>query len=252
MEAAALGLFMISASVFASLLEYPGSPIRQALGDPVLRRVLMGLAMGLTAVAIIYSPWGKQSGAHMNPAVTLTFWRLRKIATADAFFYVLAQFLGALAGMLLMARFLGRVLADPAVRYVATLPGPGGPALAFLAEAAISFGLMLTVLVVSNNPPLSRFTGIFAGILVAAYISLEAPISGMSMNPARSFASAGAGWVWTAFWVYLSAPLLGMIIAAQLFAGLKGASKVLCAKLHHENDKRCIFRCNYMKAAGSG
>src|SRR5437867_12152076 len=165
MEAAALGFFMISASVFASLLEYPGSPVRQALGDPVLRRVLMGLAMGLTAVAIIYSPWGKQSGAHMNPAVTLTFWRLRKIATADAFLYGLAQFLGGLAGMLLMARFLGRVLADPAVRYVATLPGPGGPALAFLAEVAISFGLMLTVLAVSNNPPLSRFTGIFAGIL---------------------------------------------------------------------------------------
>ena len=73
MEAALLGLFMISACAFTVLLEFPGSPVRQAVPDPGIRRFLTGLAMGTTAIALIYSPWGKQSGAHFNPAMTLTF-----------------------------------------------------------------------------------------------------------------------------------------------------------------------------------
>ena len=79
MEAAGLGIFMISAGVIATILEYPGWPVRQIIADPFWRRVLMGIAMGLTAIGIIYSPWGKRSGAHINPAITLTFLRLRKL-----------------------------------------------------------------------------------------------------------------------------------------------------------------------------
>src|SRR5713226_9052868 len=89
MEAAGLGLFMVSACVFATLLESPGSPARRAIPSDFLRRALMGLAMGLTAVGIIYSPWGQRSGAHINPAVTFTFLRLRKIEPWEAFFYIL-------------------------------------------------------------------------------------------------------------------------------------------------------------------
>src|SRR5687768_3178239 len=91
-EGWALGMFMISAGVFAVLLDAPGSAPHELIGDPTLRRVIGGMAMGLTAVAIIYSPWGQRSGAHMNPAVTLTFLRLGKVARWDAFFYVVAQF----------------------------------------------------------------------------------------------------------------------------------------------------------------
>src|SRR5215510_9182440 len=90
MEAAELGLFMLSACTFGVLLEYPGSPVRQALTEPLLRRFLMGLAMALTAIGIVYSPLGKQSGAHFNPSVTVTFFRLGKVAPSDAFFYVIA------------------------------------------------------------------------------------------------------------------------------------------------------------------
>src|SRR5437899_1317257 len=132
MEAAGLGLFMISASGFAIALLHPASPAA-GLGA-LLRRMFMGLAMGLTAISLIYSPWGKQSGAHFNPAVTLTFLRLGRVAPWDAAFYVGAQFLGGVAGILLVALLSRGLVADPAVNYVTTVPGAGGESAAVLAE----------------------------------------------------------------------------------------------------------------------
>src|ERR1043166_3203452 len=125
MEAAGLGIFMVSPSVFTILLYHPGSPAIQALPEEFPRRILMGMAMGLTAIGIIYSPWGKQSGAHLNPAVTLTFFRLGKVAPWDAVFYIIAQFVGGVAGVALVAALAGHLLAHPSVNYVATLPGTG-------------------------------------------------------------------------------------------------------------------------------
>src|SRR5258707_8518956 len=138
MEAAGLGRFMISASLFTILIFHPSSPAPRAIPEPFLRRVLIGLAMGLTAIGIIYSPWGKQSGAHLNPAVTLTFLRLGKVAPWDALFYIVAQFAGGVAGVILVAAVAGKSLAHPSVNYVATLPGSGGTGAAFLGEVAIS------------------------------------------------------------------------------------------------------------------
>src|SRR2546422_52360 len=176
MEAAGLGLFRISAAVFATVLEYPGSPLHKAIPDPLVRRALMGLAMGLTAIGIIYSPWGKQSGAHINPSVTLTFLRLGKIKPWDAFFYIVAQFAGALAGVTIAASVIGK-----SANYATTLPGPHGVGVAFAAELVISFILMSVILGVSNTAGIAKLTGLFAGMLVATYITLEDPLSGMSM-----------------------------------------------------------------------
>ncbi|HEX4949465.1 MAG TPA: aquaporin [Blastocatellia bacterium] len=244
-EAGALGVFMLSACTFGVLLEHPALPVRQAIDDSFVRRVLMGTAMGLTAIVIVYSPWGKRSGAHLNPALTLTFFRLGKVAKHDALFYVAAQFAGGVIGVSVAAALLRSVLAHPAVNYVATLPGAGGIGVAFLAEVVITFILMLTVLTVSNRAKLARYTGLFAGALVATYITFEAPLSGMSMNPARTFGSAFGGNIWTALWIYFTAPPLGMLLAAESYLRLAGAHKVFCAKLHHHNDQRCIFRCNF-------
>jgi len=245
MEAAQLGLFMVSAVLFTALIEHPASPLRAAIPAPFARRLLMGTAMGATAVALIYSPWGKRSGAHFNPAVTLTFLRLGKIEPPDAFFYMSFQFLGGLSGALLAGSLLGMVAGNPAVSYAATRPGPGGPAIAFVAEALISFVLMLVLLVVSNNGRLARLTGMFAVVLVAKYIAFEAPSSCMSMNPARTLASAVPARLFDGLWIYFVAPPLGMLLAAQTFVGLRGARAVACAKLHHRNAARCIFRCGY-------
>lgn len=220
-EAWALGTFMVSASAFTVLFEHPASPFRAAIPSDDLRRLLIGIAMGLTAVALIYSPWGRRSGAHMNPAVTLAMWRLRKIPGARAASYVAAQFAGGVAGMLVARLLLGPTLEHPAVNWVVTVPGRAGSAAAFVAELAISSVLMLVVLLASNTPRVDRFAGAIAGTLVATWIFLEAPLSGMSMNPARTFASAATSGIWDSWWIYFTAPPTGMVAAASLYSALR-------------------------------
>jgi aquaporin Z len=242
-EAVAIGTFMVSAAVFAAVLYHPSSPFSGAISNELARRALMGLAMGATAVAIIYSPWGQRSGAHMNPAVTLTFFRLGKVAPSDFVGYITAQFIGAIVGIAAAALALGGLVSDPSVNYVTTLPGPPGDVVAFAAEALISFVLMLTVLTVSNHPRAAPFTGVCAGLLVWTYITVEAPLSGMSMNPARTFGSALLARDFPGLWIYFTAPPLGMLLAAELYTRRFGVQRVLCAKLHHPHNGPCIFGC---------
>lgn len=239
-EAWALGMFMLSAALFATLLDYPGSGLHRAIPDAGLRILLGGIAMGLTAVALIYSPWGQRSGAHMNPSVTLAFLRLGKIGRWDALFYVCAQFAGGIVGVALGAFLLGHAFSDPPVSYAATRPGDPGIAAAFVAEFAISAVMMATVLTVAAHARYARFTGWAAGFLVASYITLESPISGMSMNPARSFASAAPGMQWQHLWIYFTAPVLGMLAAAQWKQARSGRNAMPCAKLIHGDTVRCI------------
>ncbi len=247
-EGALLGLFMISAVLFTALLEHPGSPVYQLVANATVRRALAGLAMGFTAIALIYSPWGQRSGAHLNPATTLTFLRLGKVKLLDAVFYIGAQFLGGVSGVLFVKWFLPDIVEHPRVGHAVTVPGVSGVSAAFLAESIIACGMMLMVLFATSVPRLARFTGVFAGVLVALYITFEAPFSGMSMNPARTFASAWPSGVWTSGWIYFTAPLLGMFIAAEIFRGLRGLAQTGCAKLHHGVNQRCIF-CGYEPGA---
>ena len=240
-EAWALGTFMISAALFTALLEYPGSPLHQAIPNANLRRAFIGLAMGLTAITLIYSPWGQRSGAHMNPATTLIFLRLGKIMPWDAVFYIAGQFIGGLCGVLFSKVLLGAIIAHPSVNYVTTVPGQAGVGVAFMAEAAMACGMMLMVLFVTNMPKLARFTGLFAGALVFLYITFEAPLSGMSMNPARTVASALPSGIWTSGWIYFTAPVLGMLLAAQFYGLISDSPPRACPKLHHGMKQRCIF-----------
>ena len=243
-EVAALGTFMMSAATMTVMLEHPESPLHGVVAEPMTRRVLMGIAMGFTAAAIIYSPWGRRSGAHMNPAVTLTFLRLGKIDGRDALAYVAAQFAGGVLGIALASFALARWIADPAVNYVATTPGVFGHAAAFAGEALISFLMMLVVLTASNQRRVAPFTGVIVAMLIATFIALEAPISGMSMNPARSLGPDVVGDMWRGLWIYFVAPPLGMLAAAETFLRVRGRLAVRCAKLHHDRGP-CIFNCGY-------
>ena len=252
-EGWALGSFMISAGLFTMLVEHPLSPLHGLILDADLRRILIGIAMGLTAIGLIYSPWGQRSGAHMNPAVTLSYWSLGKVTASDALGYVVAQFVGGTLGVLLLWAIGGPLLSAPPVNFVITAPGAAGIEVAFVAEVAISFLMMTTVLTVSNHSSLARFTPLFAGSLVALYISVEAPLSGMSMNPARSFASAAPAGAWQALWIYFSAPVLGMLSAAYTYRRFTSGARVACAKLLHPDDQPCIH-CGHVpisKAASS-
>ena len=242
-EGAELGLFMISAGLFTILLYHPQSPVVSLIPSEFVRRMFTGMAMGLTAIALVFSPLGKRSGGHFNPAVTLTFWRLGKVKNWDALFYVIAQFIGGIGGVLLVSLFARMALANPSVNYVATLPGPYGNGVAFIAEFGIAFVLMSVVLRVSNTPFLARYTGLFAGALVATFITFESPLSGMSMNPARTFGSAFGGQLWTGLWIYFTAPVLAMQLAATVYLWRQGV--VHCAKYHHYNNQRCIFNCRF-------
>jgi aquaporin Z len=243
-EAWALGTFMIAAGVCATLLEYPGSPLNRMLTHPGLRRVLAGVAMGLTAIAIIYSPWGKRSGAHMNPSVTLAFLSLGRVRGVDALFFVLAQFAGGIVGVQVVLALFGVAFSAPPVSFAATVPGEGGTGVAFAAEFLISATLIFVILRMQTSRR-AALTGVVAGCLVATYISLEAPLSGMSMNPARTFASAAPGLMWQHLWIYFTAPVAGMLAGAQLYRLLFHG--VACAKLIHPDNVRCIH-CGYEPA----
>jgi aquaporin Z len=215
-EAAELALFMLSACVFTVLL-FPTA-------HPWLSRSIMGTAMGLTAIAIIKSPMGKASGAHFNPAITLTFYHLGKIDAFDATFYILFQFLGAIFGVWISKLILGPHLA--AVNYAVTIPGLGGRPAAFAAELFMAALLMAAVLITSNRPRLTPYTTWLVGFLIANYILFLAPVSGFSINPARTLGSAVFAHQYTGLWIYFTAPILGMMSAAEAY---------LRASTHHHS-----------------
>jgi aquaporin Z len=232
-EAAGLAFFITCASLLTVALEHPASPLRQAsfAQSQLLRRVLMGFAMGLVIFAIVYSPWGKRSGAHINPAVTLAFWQLGKIQAVDALWYVVAQMMGGITAAFTLKLLLGSYYAHPAVNFVVTQPQSGGTAVAFVAEFVISFVLMLALLFALHSAKLKKAAGVLVGLLLMAYIIWESPYSGMSLNPARSLASALAAGEFFGLWVYLLAPPAAMWLATLLFFYLHQAQSLPCAIL---------------------
>jgi aquaporin Z len=250
-----LAWIMFAALTIASLIWAAGSPLTHWIHVELERRVLMGVGMSTAVVLFVYSRWGQRSGAHVNPAVTLAFYVLGKIDRADALFYVFAQFIGGVLGVAL-ATAVGRSWArDPSVDCIVTHPGQWGPAAAFGAEGAITFAMILLVLLVTNTR-WNRYTPVTAGVLLALLILCESPISGTSMNPARSFGSALVAWQWRSLWIYFVAPPIGALVASLFYARGLGRP-VYCAKLCHPPiGYLCIFRCGYrtlkMEPSASG
>lgn len=213
-EALGLGIFMISACFFSAMLFSEKSS--WYVSDAMMKNVLIGIAMGSTALFIFYSPFTAPSGAQINPAVTLTFLRLDKMCRYDALFFVLFQIIGGTVAVYIMQLLMGSILIDAPVNSAVTVPGKT-VWWVFVTELIIAFITMSMVLFTSNNDTLKKYTRIFAGCLVCTWVIVAGPISGFGMNPARSLASALPANTWTAFWIYLFVPFIGMLLAAEFY-----------------------------------
>jgi len=215
-EALGLAIFMISACFFSAMLFSEKSSWYHAIPNVLQRNILMGVAMGLTALSIFYSPWTSPSGSQINPAVTITFLRLDKMCRYDALFFIIFQIVGGTIAVYIMQLLMGTQLTDSPVNSVVTVPGKSSW-WALITELIIAFITMSMVLFTSNHMILKKYTRVFAGCLVCTWVIVAGPVSGFGMNPARSLASALPANIWTSFWIYFIIPFAGMLLAAEFY-----------------------------------
>lgn len=245
MEGAELGALMLSTCVFGALLYGSDSPLNYFDLSRALRSTLMGAAISTTTFLIIRSPFGRRSGAHFNPAITLTYFLLRRVQRWDAACYIVAQFAGGVVGVLTARGILGMRLSAAPVRYVITVPGSHGSVVAFIGEYLLSGLLMGIVLFASNHRWWVRFTPLLVALLTICYFTLSSSLAGFSVNPARSFSSALFAWVWQGIWIYFLAPCSGMLTAAAIYVRIIGPDRVYCAKVFHDLRSPCPFWCRF-------
>ncbi len=210
-----------------------GALMIDTLSHGQITHVGVGLVFGLIITVMIYA-FGHISGAHFNPAVTLAFVVARHFPLRRLWVYWSAQVVGAALAALCLRLLLGDV-----AHLGTTLPaGTGGVWQSFAFEALLTFFLMLVIMAMATD---TRAVGQAAALAIGATVALEAlfagPISGASMNPARSFGPALVSFTWTAQWVYLSAPFLGAVAGALLYRWLREAGTLPAAispEDHHD------------------
>jgi aquaporin Z len=219
-----------------------GSPVAALLPDAGLRRLITGFLFGTTGALIALSPVGKESGAHINPVVTIAFWLMGKLRGHHATGYVLAQLIGAVLGSLPLLAWGAMGLS---VDFGATSPGSAyGAELALLGEVATTFALIIGLFLFVRHPRLRRYTPGLFPFLYAVMVFLEAPVSGTSTNPARSLGPAVVSGDWHDWWVYWIGPALGMLLAVGFYkrSWLRHL-EIEVAKLYHfEHDPHGVFR----------
>jgi len=219
-----------------------GSPVSAWVPDPALRRAITGFLFGSTGALIAVSPIGKESGAHINPVVTLAFWVRGKMGGGHALGYVLAQLAGGVAGAVPLLLWGG---AGRSVDFAATLPGNGfGPWGALAGETATTLALVVLLFAFLGHRRLRAFTPLLFPVLYAVLVWLEAPVSGTSTNPARSLGPAVVGWVWRDAWIYAVGPVAGALLAVGLRrVTILNRLEAEVAKLYHfEHDPHGVFK----------
>ena len=239
-EAGFLALFVLSAGVVSAWLQGPES----SASELAIHRLVAGIVTGLALIAMIYSPWGRRSGTHLNPAMTLAFARLGKIGRWDCLFYVIAQVAGGFVAVSLLRR--GALLpATVTPSLLSVSIGPSNEWAAFLTELVLSATAMLLVLFTSNHASWFRWTGLVYGLLVMLVVAGAAPLAGFGMNVSRLLAVDASRDTTALQWLHLLPPLLGMQLGVEAYRLLTGRTQVLCAKLAHNTHGRCIFRCQH-------
>jgi aquaporin NIP len=202
---------------FALVFAGTGAIVINGASGGVITHAGIALTFGLIVLAMIYTV-GDISGAHLNPAVTLGFFAARRFPGRTVVPYVTSQLLGAIAASLLLHFLFPQ---DKALGL--TLPA-GSAMQSFVLEVALTFVLMWVILSVSSG---AQEKGITAGIAVGSVIALEAmfagPISGASMNPARSLGPALVSFHFEDLWIYMTATVLGAVLAVPLCRVIRGA-----------------------------
>jgi aquaporin NIP len=204
-------------AAFALVFAGCGAIVANAVHGGALGAVGVSATFGLVIMAMIYAT-GHLSGAHINPAVTVAFTLTRHFPLRDALAYVAAQLAGATAA----AYVLLAAWADKPARLGATVPTVGAGT-ALLYEAILSALLMFVIVAVATD---TRAVGAAAALAIGGTVGLDAlfggPITGASMNPARSFGPALASGTWTDFWIYLVGPVLGACLGALAYQLVRG------------------------------
>jgi aquaporin Z len=235
--------FLVFVGLSAVVFDFgKGLPLATLLPDSGLRRLITGLLFAGSGSLVAISPIGKLSGAHINPSVSLAFWAHRKMHHYDIVGYIVSQFLGAIAGTVLLVLVWGKFAQS--VTDGMTLPGTGYALwFVFVAEMVLTCILVLSIFLFVSSHHLMHWTPLMNWILVATMVWLEAPISGTSLNPARSIGPATIAGIWTHQWLYCIAPPLGALLAVVLYRLVSvGEQDVLTGKLFHSSRYRNIFK----------
>ena len=238
-ELAGTGLLLLGGLSAVILMFGEGSPLPRLIPGEALRRAITGFLFGTTGASIAVSPLGRASGAHINPAVTLGFWLMGKLEAGTAVVYVAAQLAGAVLGTLPLLAWgaMGR-----SVDFGATVPGAGyTTAEAFRGEVITTFAMITLLAVFLAYRPLRPFTPAIFPPLYSLMVFVEAPVSGTSTNPARSFGPAVISGRWDGWWIYWAGPLLGTLAAALVCSFL--VKRITVAKLYHfDSDRDRLLR----------
>jgi aquaporin Z len=225
-----------------------GSVMAEVIPSEPWRRLATGILFAGGGTAVVLSPLGQRSGGHLNPAMTFAFWLRGKITHTDALMYALAQTLGAVLGVLVVGAVASEAAAT--VNLGMTTPGAGYSAsVALAAELVITFSLIFLVFWAVDRRSIARYTPYLAGVLIAVLVMIEAPISGTSLNPARSLAPAALMGMFDHLWLYFIGPIAGAVLAVAVYRGIGGEKTATgCAKLHHTDQYPCLFEgCGYRR-----
>ncbi len=210
----------------------PGSPVAAVLPGESLRLLITGLILGATGLLVTVSPLGRRSGAHLNPSVSLAFWRRGHMHPHDLIGYAAAQTAGAIAGTLVARWCWGDRAA--ALDLGATRPGHGiNTAAAAGIEAILTFVLISGILLAVSSPRTARWTPLVAWGLVALLVWQGGDLTGASLNPARSLAPALLAPLTAGLWAYIVGPLAGSLAAVTAYGALRRL-ETRTAKLLHD------------------
>ena len=215
----------IAECIGTAVLVFMGCGSAVFLGcDTAGGHLAVALAFGLSIVAMAYVI-GNVSGCHINPAVSLAAFIDKRISAADFGGDVIAQVVGAIAGAFLLSVVSGSAGVDHTGGLGSNLAaGAGGPGGAFLVEVILTFIFLLTILGVTADSSKGSVAGIVIGLTLTFVHIVGIPLTGTSVNPARSIGPAllVGGKALADLWIFIVAPLVGAVLAALVYKIFKG------------------------------